>query len=36
MWAVYLALTVTKSPLGYSLGFDSPALADDTEVRALL
>lgn len=36
MWAVYLAPTATKSPLGYSLGLDSPALANDTEVRALL
>lgn len=33
MWVVCLALTATKSPLGYSLGLDSTALADDTEVR---
>ena len=33
MWADCLALTATKSPLGYSLGLDSPALANDTEVR---
>lgn len=33
MWAVCLALTATKSPLGYSLGLDSPALANNTEVR---